>query len=224
MAELSARLLAIKSFVTKGSRLADVGSDHALLPISLIGEGICPLCQAIENKKGPYEGMKKAIEEAGLKGRIVATYGDGLDKLLTEINEVAVCGMGGHLILKILQKGKSKLAHVGALVLDPHRDEDVLRGGLLALGYVIVREEIVEEEGVFYTIIKAEKGGRGCVYEPKDLLFGPLLRKERGEAFVRMWTFRLKKLEEILQNEALPSPRRQECLKMKQAIKEELGI
>ncbi len=183
MTNLSARLEAIASFVPEGAYLADVGSDHALLPIALLERGRISYAQAIDNKMAPYLRMKRNVEEAGFANHVLCSLSNGLDELSPNATAVAICGVGGHLTCDLLEKGREKLQNVEAIVLDPHRDLIEVRRRVSELGYRIADETMIREAGIFYSIMKWEKGKRPIPYTEDELAFGPILLQRPSETF-----------------------------------------
>lgn len=179
---LSRRLEELASFCKGASFLCDVGSDHAYLPIYLLSNGLINKAKAIDNKIGPYERMVSNIKKAGLEGKIIPSLSNGLDEVPPECDYLVLAGMGGHLVAKILEEGKDKLEGIKALVIDAHKDLPFLRKELADLGFIVIKESLIEEEGLFYDVMKLEKGKAD--YEEKDLLFGPINRKKRGDAYL----------------------------------------
>ena len=76
--KLSKRLQSIANLVPKNSYIADIGSDHAQLPIYLCETGTVSWAQAVENKTGPFLRMTHAIQESGLEGHIDCSRSDGI--------------------------------------------------------------------------------------------------------------------------------------------------
>ena len=108
--------------------------------------------------------------------------------------------MGGVLIRDILQRGKEKhrLSGNERLILQPNVGERQLRQWLFDESYLIIDEAIIEENNKVYEIIVAEKGTERPEYSGKELLFGPILRKEKNAIFMKKWQHKLEKSEKIL--------------------------
>ena len=68
--ELSLRLRMVAGLVPPGSRLADIGTDHAYLPAALIQEGTIPAAIAADLRQGPLNRAKATVRECGLTGRV----------------------------------------------------------------------------------------------------------------------------------------------------------
>lgn len=189
--QLSKRLERVGELVPVGSRLADIGSDHAYLPVALMLQGKIEYAVAGEVVKGPYESAEKQVRKNGLSEKIIVRLADGLDavKAEDEINAVSICGMGGILIRDILEKGRAT-SHLNGnemLILQPNVGEKVLRSWLMAQGYTILSEEILEENQKIYEIICAERKSAAAVYTEEELTFGPLLLQSRGDVFMKKW-------------------------------------
>ena len=120
MAELSKRLQAVADLVTPGMRLADVGTDHAYIPIYLTQNGLVPSAIAMDINKGPLERADTHILEHGLDGKIVTRLSDGLVNLkMEEADTMIAAGMGGGLVIHILNEDPAKTRSLKELVLQP---------------------------------------------------------------------------------------------------------
>lgn len=221
MKRLSARLQAIADMVEPGSYLADVGSDHALLPIHLVESGKISWAMAIENKTGPFLRMTQAIDEAGLNGRISASKSDGISVLRDGVDTLAICGMGGLLSCDILERNKENLEQIKTIILDPHRDLEAVRRRVAALGFYIDDETMVYEDRIYYTIIRFKKGLPTIPYSLADCLFGPVLRKKRGETFIR-WLENQKKTLSGLLDKNLGKEARERYLFLYRLVRDEI--
>ena len=195
---ISDRLQAITFFVPYNSKVIDVGTDHALLPIYLIeNDLVCNPIIASDNKYGPLETAKKNIEVYDLKDKISICLSDGLKDIEADFNCVIIAGMGGSLISKILNDSKEKLTKAKTLILQPNNSEYVVREFLKNNHFKIVNEMIVYEDDHYYTIIVAEHGEND--YDEYDLLYGPILRREKSINFMDMLNKKADKLYEIIQ-------------------------
>ncbi|MEY8337083.1 class I SAM-dependent methyltransferase [Lachnospiraceae bacterium 62-35] len=157
---LSERLRMVASFVPEGSRLIDVGTDHGYLPIYLakqriIGEGL-----AVDVRPGPLERAVEHIREYGLETRINTRLSDGLKEIKEEDGDVVVmAGMGGGLVIRIMEEGRHMWPSVRHWILSPQSDLHRVRGYLREQGFAVEREDMLLEDGKYYTVMKA--GGWG---------------------------------------------------------------
>ena len=184
--------------VPQSNVIADIGSDHALLPIALVLNGKVTRAYASEVNEGPYEATVKNIEKHGVSNYVSAVLSDGISELEKDVNTISICGMGGSLIVDILDKDKDKLQHVETLVLQPNNNEENVRIWLMNNGYEIAFEKLIEEDGRFYEVIKASKGSSN--YSKEQLFFGPVLLKEKSEVFMKKWDNHRVYLLKIMEN------------------------
>lgn len=200
--DLSIRLQKAAEFVPQDARLADIGSDHAYLPVALMLQNKISYSIAGEVVVGPYESAKRQVAKNGLENKIDVRLADGLEalELNDQISAITICGMGGVLIRDILQRGKEKARLSGKerLILQPNVGERQLRQWLVAEGYTITDEAIIEENQKVYELIVADKDLVQPDYTAKELFFGPVLLKEKAPVFIKKWQHKLSKMEKIL--------------------------
>ncbi|MCY9696564.1 tRNA (adenine(22)-N(1))-methyltransferase [Paenibacillus alginolyticus] len=213
MVKLSKRLQMIADRVPLGSKVADIGSDHALLPTYLAQQGIILFAVAGEVNPGPFEAATRQVLESGLSKKISVRSGDGLAVIETgEVNVITIAGMGGSLMASILEAGKHKLQGVSHLILQPNVGEDHVRRWLLEQGWKLESETILEEDGKIYEILTAiavpdeEKRTLEALYNERQLpgevrvskerllQMGPYFISEAPEVWFTKWESELKKL------------------------------
>ena len=174
MKNLSPRLEAVASLVRKGRRVADIGTDHAYLPVYLVQSGVADFCIAADLRKGPLENAKKAVEEAGLEENIILRLSDGLQKFEPdEVDEIVIAGMGGILIAQIIEAAPWLQKGGKHLVLQPMSHPEILRKYLLDNGFCIIDERLVKEDKI-YQIILAEYFGANSAYNQIELMLGKI--------------------------------------------------
>ncbi len=175
--QLSERLLAAAGMVTKGNIVADIGCDHAYTSIYLCQAGIAPRVIAMDVNKGPLQGAKAHVEQAGLTEQITIRLSDGLQKLLPgEADTALLCGMGGLLMIKILSDYPEITASLKELILQPQSEVGEVRHFLHKQGYQITKEHMLKEDGKFYVMMRAELSAMPQQYEKEcEYLYGKLL-------------------------------------------------
>lgn len=157
--ELTKRLEAIASFVTPGSIVADVGTDHGYIPIYLAQKGLIKKAYAMDINEGPLERAHKNILTQGVSFYVETILSDGLEALDDrKVDVLIIAGMGGMLIKKILEDAKQKLMCIPLLILSPHLDVEMVRRTIHTLSYYIEEELIVEDEGKFYPVLVCRHG------------------------------------------------------------------
>lgn len=171
--KLSDRLMMSVNMVTKGYSVADVGCDHAHTCIYLVKKGIAPRCVAMDVRKGPLSHADANIRLYGLEGCITTRLSDGLDGLAEgETDAVIISGIGGTLMVQILEKGLNKAAAAKELILQPQSDIGMVRRFLRENGFVIVSEAMVKEAGKFYNAMKAVPcGSKVCEKNADEEVF-----------------------------------------------------
>ena len=174
--DLSPRLAAIAAQVPAGSRLADIGTDHAYLPAYLLLQGTIPSAVASDVNRGPLERGRETARLAGVEDRMDFRLSDGLMGLREdETDVVVIAGMGGELIARILSEApwtREKL-----LLLQPMTAQPELRRWLNGNGYRIEKETVVREGEKLYVILTI-RSGQDAPYSPGELWAG---RQRRGE-------------------------------------------
>ncbi|OLS60249.1 tRNA (adenine(22)-N(1))-methyltransferase [Pseudomonas putida] len=193
---LSRRLERVAAHVPAGARLADIGSDHGYLPVALMRRGLLEAAVAGEVALTPFQAAQRSVRENGLEASISVRLASGLQAIETQdrIDVITLCGMGGETIRDILEADQARLQGHERLVLQPNGGGQPLRLWLMAHGYRIVAEEVLRENRFDYEIIVAEPDGP-VLYSAEELYFGPLLMRERSEAFLAKWR-RLLRLKE----------------------------
>lgn len=185
---LSLRLERVAANVPHGARLADIGSDHAYLPVALMRRGVIAAAVAGEVATTPFHAAQRTVRDNGLEQHITVRLADGLAAIEAAdgITAISVCGMGGETIRDILESGKAHLSGQERLVLQPNGGEQPLRQWLMDNGYSISSEELLRENRFYYEIIVAERAGP-VVYSAEQLYFGPLQMQARSPAFIAKW-------------------------------------
>jgi len=172
MVKLSNRLLAVASFVTDGNILADVGTDHGYIPIYLLQEKRIPKAIAMDINAGPLERAKEHIAVYGLKDYIETRLSDGVVALTPgEVDTVLVAGMGGGLVMHILEEGKEVCRQAKELVLQPQSELERVRAYLWSNGYVILEENMILEDEKFYPMMRVAYKNVIDTENAKNLLF-----------------------------------------------------
>lgn len=182
------RLERVAAQVPAGARLADIGSDHAYLPVALMRRGVITAAVAGEVATTPFQAAERTVHENGLEQQITVRLADGLAAIEPGdgITAISVCGMGGETIRDILERGKAHLSGEERLVLQPNGGEQPLRQWLMDNGYRILGEELLRENRFYYEIIVAERS-EPVTYTDEQLYFGPLQMQARSPEFLAKW-------------------------------------
>lgn len=174
---ISKRLQTIAQYCPRGLRVADIGSDHALLASYLLVNDIASYVIAGELNEGPYQAALKQIHTLQARDRASVRKGNGLAVLSPgETDVICIAGMGGQLIASILEEGKDRLPCVRRLILQPNVGEEIVRRWLIDNGWQLIDETILEEDGILYEILVAEPGEPLAPYRDKDRTIDELIR------------------------------------------------
>lgn len=156
---ISKRLLCCANMVPKGSRVADIGTDHGYLGIYLLQTGASPRVIACDLRKGPLENAKRNARQFGVEDAMEFRLSDGLAEVRPEEIDCAVlAGMGGDLILKILSQCTWRKRKGLTFVLQPQSAGNVLRRWLCDEGFEILCEEPVQDGNFLYTVMQVRQG------------------------------------------------------------------
>ncbi len=237
--KLSNRLEMVVSFVKPGEAAADVGTDHGHVPVELVRRGIVKHAYAMDVRKGPLSKAEENIAAAGLKEKIETRLSDGVNKLCAgEAESVIIAGMGGELVIHIMEEGRHVWDTVEQWVLSPHSELNKVREWLENNGFQIVKEDMVFEEGKFYTVLDVRKsaafpvsavqvqGGTDAVNleQEKRYRYGAYLRDTKNPVFIDFLKDEEEKLLSLIANlekQAAHSERAKESLK---EVEEKLSL
>lgn len=175
--ELSRRLQAVADLVTAQDTIADIGTDHAYIPIYLIEQGIVPSAVAMDVNRGPLERAAEHVMEHGFSDKISLRLSDGMEKLKAEeVRTAVLAGMGGGLMCRILREHWDITLSLNECILQPQSEAAKVRAFLLEEGFLFIQEDMVYEEGKYYPMMKVsvpKKAGntghalKSMITEPK---------------------------------------------------------
>lgn len=176
---MSKRLSTIVNLIDPCTTVADIGTDHAFIPIYLVKNQICSRAIASDVRAGPAEKARKNIVSFGLQKEIEVRIGPGLTTLLhKEAETIVIAGMGGELIKEILGQGAEVARFSQSLVLQPMTQHEHLRKWLYDNEYSIIDEDLAEEYGKIYIVMKVTSKPAGRLSE-SQLCFGQVLFQKK---------------------------------------------
>lgn len=196
--KLSKRLEAVASFVPSGAVVADIGSDHAYLPCYLVHNGIVKKAIAGEVVKGPYESAIRQVKLEGLEAHITVRLADGLKAVEKSdgVDTITIAGMGGPLIVSILDKCPEALQSVTRLILQPNIHAKVIREWAIRNGWAILDEVILKEDEKIYEILVLQRGAMEL--SEQEILLGKQLMANKTEVFAEKWSKEIDNWKRIL--------------------------
>lgn len=198
--KLTNRLLTIAAMVPKGATVADIGTDHAYIPVFLVKNGISKKVIASDINKGPLEKARKHIVDNKLEGFIETRLGAGLKVLQKgEVDTIIIAGMGGVLIKNILEESKDVLDTVKTLILQPMKGQEVVRKWLNKNNFKIVKEILARETNKFYEIIVAQHGYE-VIEDEIYFEIGKKLIENKDPLLKDYLRLKIGKIEKVLEN------------------------
>ena len=214
---LSLRLKTIEEMVEADKIVADIGTDHALLPVELVLSGKIKKAFAVDNKSGPYLRAQQYIRASGCDRYITAMLSDGLTSVPEEADCWVIAGMGYDTAAMILDQPK-KVNMNQLLIVQVNHGVSNMRKYLMSNCWQIMDERIIFDVH-YYQIIKAVKVKAIVRLKPDDIEFGPLLRKEKNAVFTAYWQLQMQKLQNIVDQLDRSSKRGQQLQKQIHTIK-----
>ncbi|MCY6484235.1 class I SAM-dependent methyltransferase [Clostridium aestuarii] len=223
---ISTRLKDIASMLDKCKNMADIGTDHAYLPIYLIKKGICNSAIASDINKGPVDKARININKEGLSEKIDCRLGQGLRTIEPyEVECVVIAGMGGNLIRDIIEERKNVFKSSQYMILQPVQNPEVLRKYIYEQGYDIIDEELSIDEEKFYEIIKVRYDNKpkkldNIYYEISEKLISkkhPLLNK-----YIAFKINKCKNILNYIEDKTEPAKKRKQEIEVKVNKLEEL--
>lgn len=155
MVKISKRLETVASLVTQGGVLADVGTDHGYVPIYLLQQHRIARAIAMDIGNGPLERAKEHIAMYGMGQYIETRLSDGVAALAPEeVDSIVIAGMGGGLVIHILEAGEPVCRAAKELILQPQSELEKVRDYLNRAGYVTTAEDMVFEDGKYYPMMR----------------------------------------------------------------------
>lgn len=194
--KLDERLMTVANMVRHGGAVADIGTDHAYLPVYLVENGTCSSAFACDVKEMPLKNAENTIRNAGLSHLITPVLADGLSALeKNSVETVVIAGMGGNLIEKILSECDWIKNKNVDLILQPMTHPELVRSFLISNGF-----EIVQEKGCFfrrhsYCVMLAAYTGKNVKREKGYCYYGELPKNndELSRLYITKQYERLKK-------------------------------
>ena len=188
---IDARLLRASKFIRESAYLADVGTDHAYLPIYLALCGRIERALASDINEGPVLHAKQSVARFGVKDRVEVIKSPGLEGAKNyPVTDIVIAGMGGELIASIIADAPWVKNEKYNLVLQPMTHPEILRKYLLSEGFSIVGEDVVsdmsDENAKVYQIINVRYSGEREELSIPELYFGRLNALRGGDEFARL--------------------------------------
>lgn len=203
MIKISKRLTMAASLISGGNVLADVGTDHGYVPIYLVEQGKIHRAIAMDINKGPLERAKEHIVQYGMDEYIETRLSDGVEALsVGEADTILIAGMGGGLVMHILTEGREVCRSATELVLQPQSELERVRRFLFEEGYVTDAEEMIEEDGKYYPMMRVhyEKKPGQSGQKKVFFVYGKSLLEKKHPVLLQFLEKEKRLYQEILEN------------------------
>lgn len=179
--QLSPRLAAVAELIPPGALLADVGTDHAYLPVWLLRQGQIPRAVVTDLRTGPLDHARRTAREQGVVHQMEFRLCDGLRGVAPgECDTISIAGMGGETIVGIL--AQAPWTKERSLILQPQSTQNVLRRWLIENGYCIRSERVAREGDRWYVVLQVAGGSMSPLTPGEEMAGRPetwLLQPER---------------------------------------------
>lgn len=180
---LTPRLLAVAAEVAPGARLADIGTDHAHLPLYLMQKGQITQAIAADLREGPLARARQNIAKYGFENHITPCLCAGLAQIGPhDCDTVSIAGVGGETITTILQDAPWTAQGDHLLLLQPMTMIPSLRAWLWLHGYEIERERLCRENHRRYVVLRVRGGAAPRTIPLGACCISPALLKAEGAA------------------------------------------
>lgn len=222
---ISDRLTRVANMMDRCKTMADIGTDHGYIPIFLLKNNICERAIASDINKGPVQKAVTNIKYYGLESKIQCRQGPGLSTLKPgEVQSAVIAGMGGHLIISILEE-EAIIAHkLKSIILQPVQHSKVLRKYLYENGYKILDEDLCYDEGKYYEIMKVTYDGIRRELEDIYYEISPLLIEKKHSLLQDFLTKKMETNDNILahikDDTEVANKRKEELINSNKKLKE----
>lgn len=156
---LTPRLTAALDMLRGVDAVADIGCDHGRLTAALLQQDVCKRVIASDISAESLHKAERLIRYVGLAEKASFRVGDGLSVLQTgEVQAIAMLGIGGTLMTRILETASPEILEHTALVLQPMRAQDDIRRYLYTHRYHITEDRLIAEGKRTYQVFRAVPG------------------------------------------------------------------
>lgn len=193
---MNKRIEYITTFIPKEAIVADIGTDHAQLPILLCTQKKCHKVYACDVKDGPLDIAKENIKEAGFEKEIEVIASDGFEHVPYDIDVAVIAGMGYYTAIHILENAFDRLGELKRIIIQINSNVPLMRKWIMEHSFEIVEEGVFFEKGKYYVILCIKKG-EGLTLTYEEQLCGPLLMKHPTDTYYAMVEEKIQKLETI---------------------------
>lgn len=196
---MNRRLTMAMDMIKPACILADIGTDHAHLCISLMRENRLVKAYACDIAPGPLRAAKTAIARAKMEDRIFPILSDGFAQVPADADCAVIAGMGFRTAVHILEEAPDRIARLRQLIIQVNDDPVCMRRWLSDHALVITDERYVAEKGKDYILLACIRSSSGPGYTDAQCVLGPILRRKNEVAYRAYCARKKEHIEHILQ-------------------------
>ena len=212
---MNLRIQKIADMIDKGVVLADIGTDHAFLPILAIKHKKVQKVYACDIAKGPLEIAKRNIQAENLDGQIETILSNGFDHVPQDADVVVIAGMGYYTAKDILETaGEKRLRTCKQLIVEVNRKPELLRKWISDHHYTIDQEELITERDFDYIAISFTTDYHDS-YRDDEILCGVYLQQKKGKEYLSYCDRQITFIDEVLAKYPHDDDYRKELLQQK---------
>jgi len=206
---MNQRIIEIAGMVKQGMVTADIGTDHAQLPVWLIRNEIIPKAYACDIGEGPLKMAAENVRNAGLEDRIGVILSDGFEHVPDDVQCAVIAGMGCQTAISILERAVQRLPKLEQIIVQVNTDVPVFRAWLSSRRWTVDGEKLIRDHGHDYIALSFTCADHEP-YSEQEILCG--IRLARDEAYLRFAAKQISTLEFILSRRKEKDPELQHQL------------
>ena len=224
MLKISERLATVARLIPKGAHLVDIGTDHGYVPIWLLQNGLISSAIAMDVNKGPLARAKENRDRHGFTDVMELRLSNGFEKLKSgEGDSVLIAGMGGPLMIRIIEEGRQNASAIQTWVLQPQSEIPSVRRYLHEHHFDIIEEIMLKDEGKYYMAMKAVPG-EAVPWTNIEYLFGKYLLEMKNpvlEEFIHKEMDVYERIQkQLTDTKQIDTPRYEEVCRYLEALNE----
>lgn len=194
---INRRIQKIAEMVKPGMVTADIGTDHAFLPILLIRNNIAPRVYACDISEGPLKQAAANIAREGMQDRIIPILSDGFAQVPEDAEAAVLAGMGYYTAAAILENAMNRLSSFRQIIVEVNRNVREMRQWISDHHFTIEDEECIHDRNFDYIAISFT-AGQHAPYSRQEILCGPLLMQKQTETYRAYCLKQIGRMEKIL--------------------------
>lgn len=146
----------------RGSLLADVGTDHGLVPVHAVLGGAFARALAVDVNEAPLEVAKATVAAHGVTDRVEVVLGDALGALASrDVDVLVLAGLSGRTFVSWCEAAPEVLSKARRVVIQPNGYLTLVRRFAHERGLWLV-DECVTEDGGRHFVTCAFEAPRGA--------------------------------------------------------------